>query len=131
MSKKLKTQAELTEMSAAYFEAYPKEDLFLATGDGQFFTKANSSAAKSHAKAIKSELVEINRDGSKGNENEGSNDVQKTVELPEGNPTKEGWTIPQIQEWLTQREVKFAKNAKEDNLLGKVEEFLKAEKSED
>lgn len=112
-------------MAAPYFEAYPKEDLFLATGDGQFFTKANSSAAKSHAKAIKSELVEVNR-----GEREGAKE-KAPIELPEGNPTKEGWTIPQIQEWLTQREVKFAKNALEDNLLGKVEEFLKSEKSED
>lgn len=61
MLKKLKTQAELTEMSAAYFEAYPDEDTFLATQDGQFFTEKNKSQANSHAKSIDCKVITIQR----------------------------------------------------------------------
>lgn len=62
---KNKTKEQLTEMAKAYFEAYPKQDVFLATSDGQFFTDANKSSAKSHAKSIDSELHVISRSGEK------------------------------------------------------------------
>lgn len=61
MSKKLKSKAELTEMSAAYFEAYPDEEIFLATPDGQFFTEKNKSQANSHAKSMDAKVVVIER----------------------------------------------------------------------
>ncbi len=115
-------------MSAAYFKAYPEEDTFLATQDGQFFTEKNKSQANSHAKAIDCKVITIKRDGRQESE-AGSQNNEDPIELPEGNPTKQGWTIPQIQEWLKQREVKFTKNAKEDTLLAKVEEYLKAQES--
>lgn len=61
--------------------------------------------------------------------------VQKIVEslvkgLPEGTPTKEGWTIPQIKVWLKNNGVNFSANAKEDNLLGKVAVYLESMSAE-
>lgn len=64
----------------------------------------------------------------KGPANPGSDDAAGDT-LPEGTPNKEDWTVPQIKQWLKQRDVKFAYNSKEDTLLKKVNEYLnKSEK---
>lgn len=52
---------------------------------------------------------------------------QDPIVIPEGNPA-EAWTIPQIQAWLDEREVKYSKQAKEANLLEKAAEYLKEQK---
>lgn len=121
--KKQKTKEELIEMAQPYFDAYPDVEVFIATPDGQFFTEKNKSSAKSHAKSIDASPHEIRRNG-------GDKPEAVIDELPEGNPNKEGWTIPQIQKWLSDREVKFTKNSKEDKLLEKVEEYLKSQTGE-
>lgn len=39
---------KLTKEAKTYFEMYPKEDVFHATSDGNFFKGSNLSLAKSH-----------------------------------------------------------------------------------
>lgn len=125
----MKTKKELQEEAGKYFKQYPKVDVFFATGDGNFFTV--ESLAKSHANSDK-ELKKhhLNSDNKLElptfKRGELIENTDGPLELPEGNPTKEGWTIPEIQQWLDNNEVKYSKAAKEDNLLSKVEEFLKS-----
>lgn len=108
------------------FENNPKlKALYKVKGESVYFTK--KEGADAYAKEKKATLETINRP----TDEEEDEKVTEEVVLPEGTPNKEGWTIPQIQKWLSDRDVKFASNAKEDNLLGKVDEYLKAQEAAD
>ncbi|WP_420581943.1 hypothetical protein [Reichenbachiella sp.] len=131
------------------FENNPKlKALYKVKGEPIYFTKKDG--ADDHVKDSEKEYETINRPVSEA-EQQAKDEAeakakadaeQKAKEeaaakaeleaaiaaLPDGDPT-EAWTIPQIQTWLTAREVKFASNAKEANLLGKVTEYLEANKA--
>lgn len=116
----MKNKEQLLKDAPGYFKNYPKQEIFFATEDGQFFPQETS--ARSHCARSKKKIkyFEILR-------SEVTAEDKENVQIPEGNPGEE-WTIPQIQAWLDKRDVKYGNNAKEANLLAKVTEFLEAEK---
>ena len=65
-----------------------------------------------------SEQADKAKDADKQEANDGKADKSKV-------PTKE-MTVPEIKAWLDERGIKYAHNAKEDNLLAKADEYLAA-----
>lgn len=126
----MKSKKELTQESKAYFKAYPKEDAFLTTGDGNFFPASKASQAKSYEKQSKGKLITITREEAeasksntapppaKGNEPPKGKDA---VLVPEGDPSKD-WTKDQLIAYGAQEypDLKLTKSMKEDTILAKL-----------
>lgn len=111
----------LKEKAKSYFEQHPGVDLFFATEDGMFFTKANRGYGQDHANKTGQELHSFMR-----------NDLEEKNEapdFPEGEPTDK-WKVAEIQALLQSKGVEFDAKANKKELLEKHEEFKAFEDQE-
>lgn len=114
-----KTKVELLKEAKSYFDAYPKEQEIHTTGDGNFFLNSNKSAAKTHERQTKGELMTITRSEVEATDGQAKQDVV----IPEGEPSKE-WTREELFAYGEREypDLKIAKNSKEDTILSKLAE---------
>lgn len=104
----MKDLKALKEDSKSYFDRYPKESVFYATPDGQFFIGKNRNLAMKHAANFKGKYYTIQR----SDISTSSKVAGKSTE-----PSKD-WKVDEIKEYLNSREIPFDdKLKKKDDLL--------------
>lgn len=115
--RKMKKTDEIVKAAPGYFKSYPKEDVFYATSDGNFFLGKDKTLAESHGRTIGEEPVKLERKDFEGG----------TVVIPEGDPTAD-WTKEQLLAYGAAKfpDLKLSKKAGVDNLLEKLIEAAKA-----
>ena len=122
--KQLESEKGLKEADAKAKAKAAAEEAAKKKAEAEAKAKAEADAkakADAEAKAAAAKM-EAGSGSAKTDEKPGPASNEST-DGKEGTPD-ESWNVPEIKDWLTEREVKFAHNAKEANLLEKVAEYL-------
>jgi hypothetical protein len=112
----MKTRDELIIDAKGFFEQYPDEQVFHATGDGMFFANKQRGDGVNHARAIGADLHTIQKSDTE-------------AQLTETEPTDK-WKVADIKEWMAKASIGFDEKDTKAILLTKIADTKKTPEPE-
>lgn len=119
----MKTRDELIIDAKGFFEQYPDEQVFHATGDGMFFANKQRGDGVNHARAIGADLHTIQKSDTETQLSVDSNQSAET------DPTDK-WRVSDIKEWMAHFRIAFDEKDTKAVLLTKIADSKKAPEPE-
>ena len=107
-------KAQLVERGRHYFND-PKISKMYATSDGNFFYEQDKNYADSHAKSLKTDLIEITRDDLKEESKKPKAQVSSSVD-----PTDNGLSFDELKAQAKKLKIKGWAIMKEETLKQKI-----------